>query len=107
MSAEKETGIATGFLAALLGSVIMVPLAALQAWSEGHALSILWAWHAVPLGLPALAWPAFAAFMLVVAVVRFKAPRQPDTRDKHDQAFWFVVAWTWSWIMVAAAWVLR
>lgn len=104
---EEEGGIASGFIAALLGSACMVPLAALQAFSEGHALSILWAWHAVPLGLRPIAWTTFAALTLAITIVRFKAPRQPDTRSTHDQAFWFVVAWLWPWSMVGAAWVLR
>ena len=68
----------------LLGMLVAVPLAA---W-EGWAVSILWGWFVVPLGVPSLSVWSAAGLALVAALLTHQWKRPSDDDDADAMLAW-------------------
>lgn len=62
----------------------MLPLTILRGW----ALSVLWGWFAVPLGLPILSVVNAMGIMLIVSVCSTKSNSVKESSDLTSSEFW-------------------
>lgn len=78
-------------------------------WAEAFVLQKLWAWHAVPLGAPALAIAPFAAFAAAWSLVKLRGPRNEpaDTRTPTGKAIEWIGYFAWPWTMLFVGWLFR
>ena len=101
---QKPTGGALVF-----ACLLTVPLGVYQAFSDGFVLSKIWAWHAVPYGLPVISWKTFTAIAIAYALMRLRAPRaEPaDARSEAMQSLATFIYLLSPWICLAIAWLLK
>jgi hypothetical protein len=76
------------------------------AWSDGFAVSKLWAWHAVPLGFRPVQTNTFAAIMVALTIM-FARYRNKDTASKRDKAMKGLMLLLLPWAGLAVGWWLR
>lgn len=103
--------------ATILGAIVLSPvvillsgaLGAYMAFSEGYVAAALWRWFAVPEGLHAVAWPAFAGAFLMVGVVKNRyAQAQPeDARSKSEKTIALLIYYAAPWLALFSGWVIR
>ncbi len=81
---NKLTSAVAYLIAAPVALVTLAPLYLWVLWSDAFVLSKLWAWFAVPIGLPALGIRAFVGANLIVATFRVQkaSPKEPK------ETFW-------------------
>jgi hypothetical protein len=94
--------------AVLLALPLGILLLAYQAWAFGFCASQVWNWHIAPVGLPRLGWEPCAAVMLIVGLIRMRAPewRGEDKREPWERGFAFVCYYAAPWAVLLVAWWL-
>jgi hypothetical protein len=96
---KKPEGVAMSIFAVAFA----VPLVLYMVFASAFACAKIWAWHAVPAGLPELTEPAFIAAILVVGLIR--PGRLYD--KKHDPPLSQHLAYLLGpWIALLVGWIL-
>lgn len=70
---------------------------------RGFALSVLWKWFIVPLGVPALSVPMACGLLVVVGVLTHKTRRADHMPEEHDQ---LLVALIMPPMMLFIGWII-
>lgn len=87
----------------LLYCALAVPLTLYVAWTIAFTCSRIWAWHAVPAGLPDAPAGVWVALTLVVGL--FRRQTHYEGQETSWQSVWAVLLGPWGSLLVA--WVLR
>jgi hypothetical protein len=96
--------IAGPVVVALMGAVV-----AYLVFAQGYVAHLIWKWHAVPFGLPAISWPTFAAAVVLKRVLFSWKPPGAEPKDertseeKTRDMFLYLAA---PWLMLLLAWWL-
>ena len=104
-SDDKAALVAAGVVGALALPLILA-LAGYIVIAHSFVASCVWAWYALPLGLPAIAWKSWAGVMLLRSTL-FTAMSMKNG-NKDDTSGWAVAGNLLApWFILLLAWILR
>lgn len=95
----------------LISGLIGVTVATVLAWyslfCSAYVLSLLWAWFAVPRGLPGVSWHEFAAMAVMINLARPSAPIEQKKREKAESIGIMITFLLAPWIALLIGWLLK
>ena len=106
MTTPKELPFSAAVAALVVGSGLGILVGLYFAFVVGFVLSRIWLWHAVPSGLPVIAWQQFAALTLALGLLRGWKRSAKDERTSREKFVDAGVVLLMPWMSLAIAWVL-
>lgn len=101
---KDKAELAVAGVVGVLAVPFLLGIALYVIFAHGYIASCIWAWYAVPLGLPALGWKTWAGVMCLKAVLRRGAVSDPDKKVPWSVTAAHIAA---PWLTLLVAWVLR
>ena len=88
-----------------IGWLLATVVFALHCWSWSFIVPHIWAWHAVPLGLPPITVGTAWGFSMLTLV--FRTPYRKSEPDPVKLAGWIATATAVEWVCCLVAYLVR
>lgn len=94
-------------MAGLLALAGLVGIIAASAMLQGWAMSILWLWFIVPLGMKELNIPMAIGLCLVISVCSYYRPHKSESNDLNETLSNLAMVFIKPILLLAIGWVVK